>query len=244
MKKLLFSILSILTINLINAQCITPANNFGNQTISSYEVSGDVTLTLNNNNTVTLDLGTNFSTASGPDVRAYLIDSQGMSNNDLQNARISNLKNIPLGLVGCSGCSPEIPINGAKSFTVDIPTNADITDYDKIFFYCLRFDAFWDFGSITPFTNTNCSVLSINSNTISTNFKTYPNPAQSNLTFENKKQLPVSISIYNVLGSEVIKIDKNSNAKLKVNVSNLTPGIYLLRTESEGIYTTTRFIKD
>lgn len=227
-----------------NAQCVENGRDFGNNTVSSYRVSGDVTVTLNTDNTISLDLGSNFNTANGPDVRAYLINSRGMTNRQLQNTRISNLTNIPFGIVGCSGCSPRIESSGEKSFTVAIPNGQDIKDYDKIFFYCLQFNAFWDFGSITPFESTNCSVLSIKDNKLESSFKTYPNPAQNQLTFENNKQLPVTLSVFNVLGREVIRINETTVSKLDINVSNLKSGVYLLRTVSEGTFTTTRFIKE
>ncbi len=244
MTKTLLSILLCITFQLSYAQCVENGTNFGNQTVPSYRVTGDVTVTLNSNNTVSLDLGSNFMTADGPDVRAYLINSQGMSDSQLQNARISNLTNIPFGLVGCTNCSPSISANGEKSFTVDIPAGEDIRDYDKIFFYCLQFNAFWDFGSIEPFTSTNCSVLNVNTSEIATNFKIYPNPAKRNLTFENNKKLPVTISIYNVLGSEVIHIDESSVSKININIAQLKAGMYLLKTVSGQAFKTTRFIKE
>ena len=168
MKKLLLSIILFFVYQFSIAQCVALATNFGNNTVVSYEVTGDVTVTLNTNNTVSLDLGSNFMTAAGPDVRVYLVNSNGMSDTALKTTKIANLINIEFGLVSCTGCVPLIPANGAKTFNVSVPNGQDIRDYDKVFFYCLQFDAFWDFGSFTSFTDANCDVLSVDNNN---NFK-------------------------------------------------------------------------
>ncbi len=240
---LLVFVLSFIS-QISSSQCTTPANNFGNNiAISSYNVTGDVAVTLNNDDTITLDLGSNFQTASGPDIRAYLVNSNGASAATLRSSEIANLDHIEFGLVGCTGCVPAIPSNGAKSLTVSIPNGKNIEDFDTVFFYCLQFDQFWDFGSYTSFTASNCSVLSVEENIQSIAFKVYPNPTNDYLEITNEKQLPVAISVFNVLGHEVFKKEESTISKIKLNLSALKSGVYLLRTTHNNAYSTNRFIK-
>jgi len=179
--RLLLSItLLFFTLQYTNAQCTENVSGFGNNTsIPSYNISGDVNLVLNISGTVTLDLGSNFSTASGPDIRAYLVKSNGLSDAVLKNTLIGNLDHIEFGLVGSlpGFGNPVVPVNGAKSFTISIPNGDNIEEYDKVFFYCLLFDQFWDLGTFTSFSETTCSVLNIDDTTLE-NFSVFPNLLQ------------------------------------------------------------------
>ena len=85
MKTTLLTLLLAFSFLQNSAQCTENVNEFGNNTSTqSYNVNGDVNITLNTNNTVTLNLGSNFNTAAGPDVRAYLINSEGKSTSELK----------------------------------------------------------------------------------------------------------------------------------------------------------------
>ena len=123
-----FSILNL------NAQCIENLTGFGNNPDdASYNITGDVSVTLNANNTITLNLGSNFSTLEGPDVRAYLVDSNGVSDSVLATTLIADLNNFEFGLTQA---------NGQQTFTVEIPEGKDITKFNKVFFYCLQYNHF------------------------------------------------------------------------------------------------------
>ncbi|WP_346880991.1 T9SS type A sorting domain-containing protein [uncultured Algibacter sp.] len=225
MKKTLLTLTLLFLIQYGFSQCAVSANNFGNnQVISMYNVTGDVNITLNSSNSISLDLGNNFATADGPDIRAFLVKSNGMSNEALSSARIADLESIEFGLVGCTSCG--ISPNGAKSFTVDIPTSENIETYDRIFFYCLQFNQFWDFGSFTPFSASNCnSILSIEDNILN-NVTLYPNPAKDKINISGKVPNIENVTIYNTLGELVIN-QKNDFTK-GINTSNLEPGLYVV----------------
>lgn len=225
MKKPLLFLLLLFTYQVSISQCVTNATNFGNNTVGAYEVTGDITVTLNANNTVSLDLGSNFQTAAGPDVRAFLVNSNGLSDTDLKNSLIADLENIELGLVGCTGCNPILPQDGAKSFTVPVPNNVNIQDFDRVFFYCLQFNAFWDFGSFTSFSPSNCNILSIEELKLNT-IVVYPNPAKDIIRISSPRNLEVSIEIANVLGKKVYSHVGLTNQE--INISNLKSGIYIL----------------
>jgi len=68
MKKITLLLICLFTAIIVEAQCTQTANSFGNNTVPGYDVRGNVDVVLNPNNTVTVNLGSNFSTAFGPDV--------------------------------------------------------------------------------------------------------------------------------------------------------------------------------
>jgi len=233
MKNLLllctFSLFSYTSI----AQCVETATGFGNNNnIPMYNVTGEVLVTLNpGGDDITLDLGADFMTAAGPDIRAFLINSNGLSNAQLINTPISNLENFEFGLVG-SGTTSQ---NGAKSFTVPVPSGIDLGDYDKVFFYCLQFDQFWDFGSITPFTSANCSILGLESNILET-ASLYPNPAREVINISGSTIEIEEIRIFDSLGKQVFQ--QKGNTSESINVSNLNNGLYFVRLTANNISVT------
>ncbi|WP_298530668.1 T9SS type A sorting domain-containing protein [uncultured Algibacter sp.] len=230
MKKTILSLLLFTIYNFGAAQCTTNASNFGNNTVEAYEISGDVSVTLNSNNTITLDLGSNFETGGGPDIRAYLVNSDGLSDNDLKSTKIADLEHIEFGLVGCSGCNPVIPEDGAKSFTVPIPNGANIENYNRVFFYCLQFDAFWDFGNFTPYSSSNCNILSVEDLKLSA-ITIYPNPAKNFINLKGFPNNEVKIEIADILGKIAFSYTGLSNQE--INISHLKSGIYILSVFTE-----------
>jgi hypothetical protein len=231
MKTLLLSVLLSFTFFQLSAQCSVQATNFGNNTITtSYNVSGDVSVTINNDNTITLALGDNFRTAPGPDVRAYLVNSEGRSTAQLKELNPNDLDNISFGLISCTRCNPVIPSNGAQVLTVNI-TDKDITKYDTVFFYCLEFTSFWDLGSFTPFSSNNCSVLS--TETISeNNISIYPNPTTDKIFISNLESSNTQIRIFNVLG-KIVHQQKN-NLENGISLSQFPKGIYMLQVVADN----------
>lgn len=213
------------------AQCEENATSFGNnRAIPAYNVTGDVVIKLKPiDQTITLDLGDNFMTGSGPDVRAFLVNSDGLSNEDLTKTKINELENIFLGLVD-NDSNNQTNQNGTKSFTVPIPNGVNIENFDKVFFYCLNFDQFWDFGSYPSFSVANCNVLSIEENTLTKTFL-YPNPTKDILHISNSINNIAEIRIFDTKGNLMIrkqKIDYND----QMDVSTLAAGLYLVELSS------------
>jgi len=219
---LLFLILCIHTSSY--SQCTENATNFGNNTtVPRYNISGDVSVTLNTNNTVSLHLASNFSTAAGPDIRAYLVNSNGMSNTEIRaavhnvNNGIANLDTISFGIVNATG---------EQSFSATISSDKDITKYDKVFFYCLQYSQFWDIGSFTPFTTNNCSILTTQENTLAT-ATIYPNPASNTIQLGNIDTSNAEICIFDFSGKKVFQKAKGK-AQNTFDISNLKTGLYVL----------------
>lgn len=86
---------------------------------------------------------------------------------------------------------------------------------------------------------TSSFVLSIEVNTLSTDSfnnsitKVYPNPFESELLFEFKNELPTEVSIFNVLGQEVLHF-KPQELVQKIDFKNKLNGIYLAKIVFES----------
>jgi hypothetical protein len=95
-----------------------------------------------------------------------------------------------------------------------------------------------DFGWTITDGGLDCSALSVEDENLLA-ISIYPNPT-SNTLFISGNETPISVSIYNVLGKEVVS-KKNTN---NINVQALPSGLYTIRI-SDGIRQTNRkFIKN
>jgi hypothetical protein len=84
-----------------------------------------------------------------------------------------------------------------------------------------------------------CEALSIGDNALELDVFIYPNPTDNYLFVEGNKN-PISISIYNLLGAEVIA----KSATDKINVSELSKGVYIIRISDGVNQANKRFIKN
>jgi hypothetical protein len=69
----------------------------------------------------------------------------------------------------------------------------------------------------------------------------YPNPTSNMLTISSANKMD-AISVYNVVGQEVMNVNVNADNTV-LNVSGLQDGIYLVKVISEGKVSTSKFIK-
>lgn len=72
------------------------------------------------------------------------------------------------------------------------------------------------------------------------NFKIYPNPVSDLLIVKAENVEVASVKIYNVIGDEVLS-QKEPNTQ-GIDVSALSPGVYVLKIEAEGVSTNTKII--
>ncbi|NQX85096.1 MAG: T9SS type A sorting domain-containing protein [Flavobacteriaceae bacterium] len=72
--------------------------------------------------------------------------------------------------------------------------------------------------------------------------KVYPNPASSELSIEANLTID-NLSIYDINGRLIDSI-QNANSELKLDVSNLTKGIYFIEIQSGNIKQTLKFVKN
>ncbi|WP_396198137.1 T9SS type A sorting domain-containing protein [Flavobacterium sp.] len=69
--------------------------------------------------------------------------------------------------------------------------------------------------------------------------KMYPNPAKNNLFIETALNSDINVAIVDVLGKEVINSKVSNSA---VNISGLTPGMYIVKITEEGKTSTKKLI--
>ncbi len=72
-------------------------------------------------------------------------------------------------------------------------------------------------------------------------FQSYPNPVKDILNLSANSSIN-RVEVYNMFGSLVKTIAIN-NSRTSINLSDLTSGIYILKTEIEGNFNSVKFIK-
>jgi endoglucanase len=72
--------------------------------------------------------------------------------------------------------------------------------------------------------------------------KMFPNPAKNNFTIEAQENID-TVSIYNLLGQEVISKNPNSNSVV-LDIASLQVGVYVVKATINGIVSTSRIIKE
>ncbi|MDB9961610.1 T9SS type A sorting domain-containing protein, partial [Oceanihabitans sp.] len=77
--------------------------------------------------------------------------------------------------------------------------------------------------------------LGVDENELVSSLKIYPNPAIDNLNLTNSKGVLIeSINFYDISGRIVKRIDVNNNdLYIRVNISELSSGIYLMILDSD-----------
>lgn len=232
MKKIIYSIILFITSTILFAQCNQTASGFGNNTsVTMYNVQGTVEVILNTNSTITLNTLSNFSTASGPDVRVFLVDRGTLTDSQLKNTSMFlSRPKIEMGMLPDNGSAP---VTGSRSFTKAIPAGMNVSNFNTIYLYCQAFNQFWDFGSYTAFNTGNCSILS-SSEFTSIDFSVYPNPVQDEFAINLNASIAIeAVTIYNNLG-QIVYAEK-SNKPENINIASLSKGVYQLEiTDLEG----------
>ena len=92
----------------------------------------------------------------------------------------------------------------------------------------------------TPFpTGTFTTTLSTKENQID-GFDLYPNPTkEAFVSISSDKQSPMKVSVYDILGKQVIERTITNN---RLNISNLNTGVYILRAQQDNAFTTRKLI--
>jgi hypothetical protein len=84
--------------------------------------------------------------------------------------------------------------------------------------------------------------LGVKNNYLSAKIKMYPNPVKNTLTIEANSSVQ-KVSVYNVLGQEVMKASPKSNSAT-LQTSQLTKGVYMVTTDIDGVISTSKVIKE
>ena len=143
------------------------------------------------------------------------------------------------------GATPNAPLEIGTWKSVFIPlsvftsfnTQGAPYDLNDIFQYKFDGNGVIYFDNIY-FSKTNLS----NSNFEAVNAKMYPNPANNVLNIEAKSNIE-NVSIYNLLGQEVISESVNKQST-SLNISSLEAGVYVVKTLIDGKIASSRLIKE
>jgi hypothetical protein len=223
------------------SQCTNIASGFGNNTpIPMYNISGNnpVSIILNSNQTITFSSNASFSTASGPDVRVFLVNPGSLTNTQLKSSNPGNLPNSNFGIISSNNSNP----NGIHTFTSAIPAEINISNYTKVFFYCVQFNQFWDFGTIAAFSGSNCNLATENFK--SSIISDYSNPASEIIQITSEVDWTNYLVYDNsekIIISEKLGLEWNK----KINIKSLTKGLNFLElNKSTNEKAITKFLKN
>ena len=84
--------------------------------------------------------------------------------------------------------------------------------------------------------------LGVKENYLSAKVKMYPNPVKNTLTIEANGTIQ-KVSIYNVLGQEVMKASPKSNSAI-LQTGQLKNGVYFVTTDIDGVISTSKVLKE
>ncbi|WP_310558309.1 T9SS type A sorting domain-containing protein [Flavobacterium sp.] len=75
-----------------------------------------------------------------------------------------------------------------------------------------------------------------------TNIKMYPNPAKNTLTIEAKGTIN-KLSVFNILGQEVMTSSPKTNTTT-LQTNSLQKGVYIVKTDIDGVISTSKIVKE
>ena len=243
------------SLDVSNNTALTDLRCFGNQ-LTSLDVSGATALEIlgcSSNQLTSLDVSNNNA-----------LTILGCGNNQLTSLGVSN--NTALTDLICENNQlKSLDLSGANSLNILFCENNQLTSLDvrngnneafyKFFagenpnLTCIYVDdadfsnANWS-GGIDPASTfveneAECEALSIGDNALELDVFIYPNPTDDYLFIERNKN-PIAVSIYNLLGAEVIA----KSAADKINVSELSKGVYIIRISDGVNQADKKFIKN
>ena len=80
-----------------------------------------------------------------------------------------------------------------------------------------------------------CKTLSVNNETVNSNFSIYPNPASEKMTLHTPKEIGL-LNIYNISGKKVYSSTTDENTTLILKTDTFANGIYIVDFRSKNVY--------
>jgi hypothetical protein len=223
MKKNLIALLLTFSSVYLHAKCADSLGGFGNNPENaSYNIASNVAVVLNANNTISLNLANNYSARSEPDVRALLVDSNGISDSVLATTFTADLNHFEFDLTKASR---------PQTLTVEIPEGKHIAKFDDLFFCFLEFDPFWELETFDTSATSSCAVLEVTNFTLD-RFSIHLNLAKTKIYFSNIAETSAEIHIFNVLGNQVFRQDTISKNSIEMFAFNA--GNYIVKIANVG----------
>jgi len=194
----------------------------------NYYISIDsVAVSVGSQNVLYFDL-----TKSGSSWESYIVRIETSSNNDANNTQIVDiyLRECPVNNV-FSDLDSLVYLNATYPFAVTLNVFTDTTDD------CPFVDSFYlmDSHHLTASQITDITALDRNSV-----LQVFPNPASEFVEVDIKK-IPkqAQISIYDLQG-KMIKTIKTLQPKIKISITDMPNGIYIVRLNIDGVVHTRR----
>jgi endoglucanase len=167
---------------------------------------------------------------------------------------VFNFKLVQFGGTNAEVSSLEVNINGGTTpqlvanqwVSVDVPItalggvvagNLNRSDIAQIGITTANVDNLW-YDNIYLHKNTVLDVTSFEA----AKAKLFPNPATNILNVQSNSRID-NVSIFNVVGQEVVSMKSNEEL-IKVDVSSLNSGVYVVKATIEGKISTSKFIKE
>ena len=123
-------------------------------------------------------------------------------------------------------------------YEVDIP--ASTNTYNSALFYVVTRDVDVSMSEVKIVGSAE-DTASIDKNNLS-NVSLYPSPAQNELTISAENTIQ-NVTVYNVLGRKVQSFNVNATS-MKLDVSSLSTGIYILKYTANNVVGSMKFIKE
>jgi len=210
--KLLLLALSIFASTTTYSQCSRSGDFIASSSDPGlYTISGTVSVNFTTSGTKEIVLENNFATVQGADLRMYLSTTDDIEAPGSVNIEVSPqlLNDNPNGGAPTGSGGPGVsPITGIRTFT--LPSNVELNDYSFVVIQCIVIGERWGHAPLAATNGPDCQALSIEELELENTLQLYPNPAITEVSINNPKQLEISVSIFNILGKKVYTSDKNS----------------------------------
>lgn len=169
--------------------------------------------------------GDGTENSSGSDrIRIYVKDLTNDTEHDILNSTGSNIND--LGLQGAWQLGATTDLNGDPSPTITFQLVIEVrcnASSEAFFFDNVQFNGLLGLGENTQET-----------------FSVYPNPASNGyVNITSTTSGDKNISVYNVLGKQVIQTTMSSD---RLNVSELSSGVYIMKISQNGISSTKKLV--
>lgn len=230
-------------ISLYSGAYTNVASNFdagwcGASSVQEVTIASDPTVAWKGNNCQGIDLNTGINASSFTNLHVDVYIEAGT---DLTSS-VFNLKFVQQP----GGAALEINFNVASNpalvagswLQIDVPVNlAAFTNFKEFGITSNLNNKLW-YDNLYAYKGTALGTDKFETSSV----KMYPNPVKNTLTIEANSEIQ-RVSVYNILGQEVLKASPKSNtATLQTN--ELQKGVYLVTTEIDGKMSTSKVVKE
>jgi hypothetical protein len=219
------------------------ASNFdagwcGGSSVQEVTIAGNPTMAFKGNNCqgIVLDSGIDASSFTNLHVDVYIAAGTVLTSS------VFNLKFVQQP----GGAALEINLNVASTpalvagswLQIDVPVNlATFTGFKEFGITSNLNNKVW-YDNLYAYKGTPLGTAKFETS----NVKMYPNPVKNTLTIDANASIN-KVSVYNILGQEVLKASPKSNS-VTLQTNELGKGVYMVATEIDGKVSTSKIVKE